>query len=43
MKDLEEIYGEVSGKERQEETGKIRMVYERIRMIKGRKDNSDGR
>ena len=43
MEDLEEIYGEVSGKERQEETGKIRMVYERIRMIKGRKDNSDGR
>ena len=43
MEDLEEIYGEVSGKERQEETGKIKMVYERIRMIKGRKDNSDGR
>ena len=43
MEDLDEIYGEVSGKERQEETGKIRAIYESIRSIKEREDDSDAR
>ena len=43
MKDLDEIYGEVSGKERQEEAGKIRTIYEKIKNIKEREDDSDAR
>lgn len=43
MEDLEEMYEEVSGEERQGEMEKIRMVYERIRRISERRDNSDGR
>lgn len=34
MEDLGEIYEEVSSRERQEETGKIKAVYEQIRHIK---------
>ena len=43
MEDLEEMYEDVSGEERQGEMEKIRMVYERIRRISERRDNSDGR
>ena len=43
MKDLDEIYGEVSGKERQEEAGKIKTIYEKIKNIKEREDDSDAR
>ena len=43
MEDLGEIYAEVSGKEREEETEKIRTVYKEIRKIKEREDNSDAR
>ena len=43
MEDLDEIYGEVSDKERQEEVGKIRVIYEKIRNIKEREDDSDAR
>ena len=43
MEDLGEIYAEVSGKEREEETKKIRMVYKEIKNIKEREDNNDAR
>ena len=43
MEDLEEIYGEVSGKERQEETGEIRRLYQELRNILNIKNNNDAR
>ena len=42
IEDLDEIYGEVSGKERQEEAGKIRGIYSQIKSIK-RENSSEER
>ena len=41
MEDLDEIYGEVTGKERQEERGRIKAILTQIRDIK-RGEVSDG-
>ncbi len=40
MEDLDEIYGEVTPEERQEETGRIKAIYEKIKNIKGKEEDS---